>query len=81
MLVEFKDNFVVPSQTRNSFNRSGQIAKSKSLNEKKCSKKEKENMSGVQHEDFPRRHLFEYYSHTSMLNFGVLIGSGTLVLI
>ncbi|PKA46010.1 hypothetical protein AXF42_Ash021373 [Apostasia shenzhenica] len=35
----------------------------------------------MQHEDFPRGHPSQYYSRPSMLNCGVLMGSGTLVLV
>ena len=34
-----------------------------------------------QHEDFPGGHPSEYYSRPSTLSFGVLIGSGALVLV
>ena len=36
---------------------------------------------GVQHEDFPGGHLSLYYSHPSMYNCGVLMGSGALILV
>ncbi|CAA2981969.1 MFS transporter [Olea europaea subsp. europaea] len=36
---------------------------------------------GVQHEDFPRAQPSLYYSRPSMLNFGVQMGSGALVLV
>src|SRR5262249_23298113 len=36
---------------------------------------------GVQHEDFPGGHPSQYYSRPSTLNFGVLMGSGALVLV
>ena len=36
---------------------------------------------GMQHEDCPGGHPSEYYSRPSTLNFGVLMGSGALVLV
>src|SRR6185369_1736431 len=36
---------------------------------------------GMQHEDFPGGHPSQYYSRPSTLNFGVLMGSGALVLV
>ena len=36
---------------------------------------------GMQHEDFPRGHPSKYYSRPSTFNFGVLMGSGALVLV
>ena len=47
----------------------------KNHNDEKLKKK------GMQHKDFPGGHPYYYDSHPSTLNFGVLIGSGALVLV
>ncbi|KAL9343157.1 hypothetical protein Peur_063588 [Populus x canadensis] len=36
---------------------------------------------GVQHEDFPGGHPSSYYSPPSRFNFGVVMGTGALVLV